>query len=83
MDKWMGSILTGSAMSFPRHHPFVKMLLVSAVQAYSEPETYAILGPSHMTSVAKTFTGVENVLDITPDMGLNVIRLPINLLERG
>ena len=54
--------------------PFVKMLLVSAVQAYSEPETYAILGPSHMTSVAKTFTGVENVLDITPDMGLNVIR---------
>jgi len=74
VDRWMGSILTGSAMSFPRHHPFVKMLLVSAVQAYSEPETYAILGPSHMTSVAKTFTGVENVLDITPDMGLNVIR---------
>ena len=74
MDRWMGSILTGSAMSFPRHHPFVKMLLESAVQAYSDPETYAILGPSHMTIVARNFTGVENVLDITPEMGLNVVR---------
>ena len=71
----MGSILTGSAMSFPRHHPFVKMLLESAVQAYSDPDTYAILGPSHMTTVARNFTGVENVLDITPEMGLNVVRL--------
>ena len=74
VDRWMGSILTGSAMSFPRHHPFVKLLLESVVQAYLDPETYAILGPSHVTSVAKNYTGVKNVLDIMPEMGLNVVR---------
>ena len=63
----MGSILTGSAMTFPRYHPFVKMLLDSAVQAYNDQDTYVILGPSHMTRVARNFTRVKNVLDIKPE----------------
>ena len=50
------------------------MLLENVVQAYSDPDTYTILGPSHVTRVARNFTGVENVLDIKPAMGLNVVR---------
>ena len=74
VDRWMGSILTNSAMSFPRGHPFLRALLESLVRAYSDPGTFAIIGPSLVTSVARNFTGVENVLDITPDMGINVMR---------
>lgn len=70
----MGSILTNSAMSFSPHHPFVRQLLESLVQAYSDPDTFAIIGPSLVTSVARNFTGVENILEITPEMGLNVVR---------
>ena len=44
------------------------------VLAYSDPGTFAIIGPSLVTSVARNFTGTENILDITPDMGLNVVR---------
>ena len=59
----------------PRGHPFIRELLESLVRAYSDPGTFAIIGPSLVTSVARNFTGAENVLDITPDMGLNVVRL--------
>ena len=74
VDRWMGSILTNSAMAFSPHHPFVRLLLESLVQAYSDPDTFAIIGPSLVTSVARNFTGVENILEITPEMGLNVVR---------
>ena len=57
----------GNAMTFPRYQPFVKMLLDSAVQAYNDQDTYLILGPSHMTRVARNFTRVKNVLDIKPE----------------
>ena len=70
----MGSILTNSAMAFSPRHPFVRQLLESLVQAYSDPDTFAIIGPSLVTSVARNFTGVENILEITPEMGLNVVR---------
>ena len=58
----------------PPHHPFVKMLLDSLVQSYHDPDTYTILGPSLVTRVARNFSGVENVLDIKPTMGLSVVR---------
>lgn len=74
LDRWMGSILTNSAMAFPRGDQFVRRLLESLVQAYNDPGTFAIIGPSLVTSVARNFTGTENILDITPDMGLNVVR---------
>ena len=78
----MGSILTNSAMAFPRGHEFVRRLLESLVQAYSDPDTFAIIGPSLVTSVARNFTGTENILDITPDMGLNVVRWDVFVFSK-
>ena len=52
VDRWLGSILTNSAISFPRHHPFVKLLLESLLQAY-DPVNFAIIGPSLVTDVAR------------------------------
>ena len=53
VDRWLGSILTNSAISFPRHHPFVKLLMESLLQAYDDPVNFAIIGPSLVTDVAR------------------------------